>query len=104
MPTYDYECDRCKARYELRQGFDAASTHTCEECGQGTAKRVLTAPTVVFKGSGWYVTDSRKSSSSSSSSSDSSSTSAASPSANVSSEASGSSGSDSSGAAASAAG
>lgn len=74
MPLYDYECDRCKARYELRQGFDAPSSHTCEECGAGNAKRVLTAPSVVFKGSGWYVTDSRKSSAATESSSTSSST------------------------------
>jgi predicted nucleic acid-binding Zn ribbon protein len=33
--------------------------HTCEECGKGTAKRVLSAPRIVFKGSGWYATDSR---------------------------------------------
>ena len=61
MPTYDYECKSCKAVYELRQGFDAATTHKCEECGTGTAKRVLRVPSVVFKGSGWYATDSRNS-------------------------------------------
>jgi putative FmdB family regulatory protein len=61
MPTYEYACSRCKATYELRQGFDAPNTHTCEECGKGKAKRVLHAPRVVFKGSGWYVTDSKKS-------------------------------------------
>ena len=61
MPTYEYACSRCKATYELRQGFDAPNTHRCEECGKGTAKRVLHAPRVVFKGSGWYITDSKKS-------------------------------------------
>lgn len=59
MPTYEYQCNACKAVYDLRQGFDAATTHTCEECGKGTAKRVLHAPPVVFKGGGWYATDSR---------------------------------------------
>jgi predicted nucleic acid-binding Zn ribbon protein len=49
--------------YELRQGFDAETTHKCEECGKGTAKRILHAPPVVFKGSGWYATDSRNKSS-----------------------------------------
>jgi putative FmdB family regulatory protein len=63
LPTYEYHCPGCKATYELRQGFDAETTHTCEECGKGTAKRVLHAPPVVFKGSGWYVTDSRNKSS-----------------------------------------
>jgi putative FmdB family regulatory protein len=61
MPTYEYGCSKCKAQYELRQGFDAALTHKCEECGKGIAKRILHAPRVVFKGSGWYVTDSKKS-------------------------------------------
>ena len=61
MPIYEYQCKSCKAVYELRQGFDAATTHKCEECGKGTAKRVLHAPPVVFKGSGWYLTDSRNS-------------------------------------------
>lgn len=63
LPTYEYHCPSCKATYELRQGFDAETTHICEECGNGTAKRVLHAPPVVFKGSGWYVTDSRNKSS-----------------------------------------
>jgi len=64
VPAYDYHCDACGSTYELRQGFDAETTHACEECGKGTAKRVLTAPRVVFKGKGWYVTDSRNSSTS----------------------------------------
>lgn len=59
MPTYEYHCPACEATYELRQGFDAPTTHTCEECGKGTARRVLHAPPIVFKGSGWYITDSR---------------------------------------------
>jgi putative FmdB family regulatory protein len=59
LPTYEYQCNACKAVYELRQGFDAETTHKCEECGKGTAKRVLHAPPVVFKGGGWYATDSR---------------------------------------------
>lgn len=70
MPTYDYHCEACGASYELRQGFDAEATHTCEQCNAGTAKRVLHPPRVVFKGSGWYVTDSKKSSSASPSASE----------------------------------
>lgn len=61
MPTYEYHCPKCKLSYELRQGFDAETTHPCEECGKGIAKRILHAPRVVFKGSGWYANDSRKS-------------------------------------------
>jgi putative FmdB family regulatory protein len=68
VPTYEYQCDSCKRSYELREGFDAPSSHTCERCKKGTANRVLHAPTVVFKGSGFYVNDSRKSEKSTSSS------------------------------------
>ncbi len=59
LPTYEYKCPSCKKSYELREGFSAETTHKCQECGKGTAKRVLHAPKVVFKGSGFYVTDSR---------------------------------------------
>lgn len=59
MPTYDYHCAKCTKTYEIREGFDAPSRHRCQECGKGTAKRVLTAPRILFKGSGWYVTDSK---------------------------------------------
>ncbi len=63
MPTYEYHCESCETSYDLMQSFSAPSEHACEECGKGTAKRVLHAPRVVFKGSGWYATDSRNSSS-----------------------------------------
>ena len=63
MPTYEYHCPKCKTAYDLRQGFDATTTHTCENCGKGIAKRVLHAPKVFFKGSGFYVTDSKSKSS-----------------------------------------
>ncbi len=59
MPTYDYRCDTCKKTYELRESFSAPMEHTCEQCGKGTAKRQLSAPRIVFKGSGFYATDSR---------------------------------------------
>ncbi len=75
MPTYEYQCEACKKTYDLRESFSAPSQHTCEKCGKGTAKRVLHAPRVVFKGSGWYVTDSRNSSVATDSSSSSSSSS-----------------------------
>lgn len=63
LPTYEYHCPKCKAKYELRQGFSAETTHTCEACGKGVAKRILHAPRVHFKGSGFYATDSRSKSS-----------------------------------------
>jgi putative FmdB family regulatory protein len=61
MPTYVYRCLDCKCEYEMREGFDAPALQACRECG-GTARRVIHAPPIVFKGSGFYVTDSRGSS------------------------------------------
>ena len=62
MPQYDYQCTACENRYEKREGFDAPARQPCPKCG-GQAKRILYAPPIVFKGSGFYVTDSRKGSS-----------------------------------------
>lgn len=59
MPNYEYRCADCNNRYEKREGFDAPATQACPNCG-GRARRILFAPPVVFKGSGFYVTDSRK--------------------------------------------
>ena len=58
MPTYEYACESCGKRYEKREGFDAPARQKCQFCGK-TALRVLFAPPVVFKGSGFYKTDSR---------------------------------------------
>lgn len=58
MPTYEYACASCGKRYEKREGFDAPARQKCQYCGK-TAARVLQAPPVVFKGSGFYVTDNR---------------------------------------------
>jgi putative FmdB family regulatory protein len=58
VPTYEYECS-AGHRYETREGFDAPATQRCAKCRR-TARRVLHAPSIVFKGSGFYVTDSRK--------------------------------------------
>ncbi len=59
MPTYEYRCPDCAHQYEKREGFDAPAAQKCPQCG-GTAQRVIHAPPIVFKGSGFYVTDSRK--------------------------------------------
>ena len=64
MPTYEYACESCNKRYEKREGFDAPARQKCQHCGK-PARRVLHAPPVVFKGSGFYKTDSRSTSSAS---------------------------------------
>ncbi len=60
MPTYEYRCTQCGHEYEMREGFDAPATQLCSRCG-GESRRVIHAPLVLFKGSGFYVTDNRKS-------------------------------------------
>lgn len=79
MPTYEYHCPSCKKNYDLQEGFSAETTHPCKKCGKGTAKRVLHAPRVHFKGSGFYATDSKKRSSAATASPKGSSSEAASP-------------------------
>ena len=59
MPTYEYSCMDCSHVYDKREGFDAPALQECPVCG-GTVRRVLHAASIVFKGSGFYVTDSRK--------------------------------------------
>ncbi len=59
MPLYDYKCSSCGNQYEMREGFDAPARQPCPKCGQ-EAKRILHPPPIVFKGSGFYITDSRK--------------------------------------------
>ncbi len=59
MPIYEYRCPDCAHEYEKREGFDAPAAQKCPQCS-GTAQRVIHAPPIVFKGSGFYITDSRK--------------------------------------------
>ncbi len=59
MPTYEYECDACDFHFERRQKFHEPPIATCPEC-QGQVRRVLHPVPVIFKGSGFYTTDSRK--------------------------------------------
>ena len=68
MPTYEYVCESCGNQYEKRESFDAKPRQKCPACGK-MARRMLSAPAVVFKGTGFYKTDSRGSSSSKESSS-----------------------------------
>jgi len=59
MPLYDYKCAQCGNVSEVRHGFDETYAEPCAACG-GTLARVFNPATIVFKGSGFYVTDSRK--------------------------------------------
>lgn len=65
MPTYEYECTGCGRRFDVVQKFSDAALTTCAEC-QGALRKLISAPGIVFKGGGFYKTDSRGSSDSSS--------------------------------------
>lgn len=56
MPLYEYKCSKCGHRFEKIETVSASVKKKCPECG-GTAERMLAAPAIQFKGSGWYVTD-----------------------------------------------
>ena len=56
MPRYDYRCTACGHQFELRQSFDSDPVQDCVKCG-AKSNRKIHAPPVIFKGSGWYVTD-----------------------------------------------
>ena len=59
MPTYSYLCNQCGVKFEKEVPFSAnAESQTCP-AGHLQVRRVFTAPAVVFKGKGFYVTDSR---------------------------------------------
>lgn len=58
MPLYDYECGKCAHKFEMRKNFSEGATANCPIC-QGTAQRLFAPVPIVFKGSGFYVTDYR---------------------------------------------
>ena len=60
MPIYEYQCEKCGVRFERLQHMSADPVSSCPECG-GPVHRVITTVGVIFKGSGFYVTDNRSS-------------------------------------------
>ena len=62
MPTYTYQCDSCGHGFEAVQRFADDPLTECPEC-DAPIRRVIQPVGVVFKGSGWYITDSRPKSS-----------------------------------------
>src|SRR5438132_12334068 len=57
MPLYEYRCDACGRRFEKIQKFSDAPLETCELCGKGPVRKLMSSPAIHFKGSGWYITD-----------------------------------------------
>ena len=63
MPTYEYKCDNCGHEFEKFQSIKAGAIRKCPECGKLKVRRLIsTGGGVIFKGSGFYETDYRRSS------------------------------------------
>lgn len=58
MPRYEYQCEACGIRFERFQSFNDEPLKECIEC-QGRVRRVVYPAGIIFKGSGFYVTDNR---------------------------------------------
>jgi putative FmdB family regulatory protein len=56
VPLYEYLCKKCGHRFEKIQKFSDPEIKECPQCA-GEVERLLSAPAVQFKGTGWYVTD-----------------------------------------------
>lgn len=59
MPIYEYQCTRCQAIRDIKHGFKEGTSERCLKCG-GELKRLFNPAGIVFKGSGFYINDSRK--------------------------------------------
>ena len=57
MPLYEYRCGKCGKRTEVIQSFSEKPLRICPHCGERALKKMMSAPAIQFKGSGWYVTD-----------------------------------------------
>jgi putative FmdB family regulatory protein len=56
VPIYEYVCQSCQHQFEVKQKFSDDPILSCVQCGQAVRK-IISAPAIMFKGSGWYVTD-----------------------------------------------
>jgi len=56
LPLYEYECQKCRARHERIEKLSGPHLKKCPTCG-GKTERMASSPAILFKGSGWYVTD-----------------------------------------------
>jgi putative FmdB family regulatory protein len=69
MPTYEYECKSCGNAFDVFQSMSDDPLKVCPSCGNSVRRKINGGTGIIFKGSGFYKNDSRKSSSSSVSSS-----------------------------------
>lgn len=61
MPTYTYECRKCGHTFDIFHSISATPRVKCEECGGGAKRLMGTGAGIIFKGSGFYETDYKKS-------------------------------------------
>src|SRR5262245_14363086 len=57
VPLYEYQCRKCKHRFEELQKLSDPPLRRCPRCRTGRLEKLISAPAVQFKGTGWYVTD-----------------------------------------------
>ncbi len=57
MPTYDYKCDQCSHTFELFQAMSDEPVKVCPRCGGPVRRLVSGGSGIIFKGSGFYITD-----------------------------------------------
>jgi len=62
MPVYEYACKKCDHHFDVRHGADEVPELSCPEC-QSEVRKVFHAAGIIFKGSGWHITDYAKKSS-----------------------------------------
>lgn len=60
MPTYEYECDKCKKRFDIFQSMKADPVKKCPECGGKFHRLIGGGSGIIFKGTGFYETDYKK--------------------------------------------
>jgi putative FmdB family regulatory protein len=56
VPIYEYQCDTCSYKFEVKQSIKDDPIVACERCGK-PVRRLISSSGIMFKGSGWYVTD-----------------------------------------------
>jgi len=59
MPLYDFCCEKCGTEFEVQRALGATGAVKCPHCGSTKTTKVFSATGIVFKGSGFYVTDSK---------------------------------------------
>lgn len=62
MPIYEFVCSACQNEFEKIMSFSSTSLPACPNCGSAEVARQMGRPAIHFKGSGWYITDSKNSS------------------------------------------